>query len=211
MRTRFFITIGSFMILLSSCVSFGGDYNNANLGGSTDLDVNQVGYKYYGALSIDGSYVNSNTKATVISNEGGIIEVEVTGTIPEELRELVTSSPYVGEDGEVTLSGKFKNSTEGVVYINADGEKTILVKYNCEVGDKWSYTTKGGKVLEREVISKSTEDDFLWSGMLIKVIEIEQNLPYPGFSKTIYRANHKWGMVNIDVYLEDGSKVSMYF
>nr|HPR31591.1 hypothetical protein [Prolixibacteraceae bacterium] len=151
------------------------------------------------------------TKAKVVSNENGIIEVEVTRTVPPELIDLVESMPQVGPNGEVSLSGKFKNSTEGVAYVNSKGEKTLLVKYDCKVGDKWTYTTPKGTKFTREVISKSTEDDFFWSGMLIKVIEIEQDLHYPGFNKAVYRANHKWGLVNVDVFLEDGEKISMYF
>jgi hypothetical protein len=85
------------------------------------------------------------------------------------------------------------------------------VKYDAKVGDQWSYTTKGGKNITRKVTAVSTTDDFFWSGMLIKAITVEQNLPYPGFTKAVYRANHKFGMVAVEVFLEDGTSMSMSF
>jgi len=199
------------LIVASSCSSFDSDLSNKKLGGSTDLETNKVGYKYTAALSIDGKYVSSSTKAEVISNEDDLIEVKITGPLPDELKPLLGSEQYVKADGTVDVTLKFKNSTEGVAYVNSDGDQTILTKYEANVGDTWSYTTLGGKKLEREVISKSTDDDFMWSGMMIKVIKVEQNMPYPGFTKAVYTANHKFGMVNVDIYLEDGKKVSLYF
>ena len=205
------IIASGILMVASSCSSFDLGSGNEKLGGSTDLETNKVGFKYTATLNIDGKYVSSTTKAEVISNEDDLIKVKITGPLPDELKPLLGSEQYVNPDGTVDVTLKFKNSTEGVAYVNSDGDLTILVKYDSNVGDKWSYTTIGGKKLEREVKSKSTDNDFFWSGSMIKVTRVEQNMPYPGFTKIIYSANHKFGMVNVDLYLEDGKKISLYF
>lgn len=186
------------------------DYSG-NLGGSTDLTSNAVGFKYTGSLKIGSSSTSTDAKAEVTKNSGGITEIKATGTLPAKIKSLITTSSYVNANGVVNVSGKFVNSTEGVAYVNASGDQVILVKYDAKVGDQWSYTTKGGKNITRKVTAVSTTDDFFWSGMLIKAITVEQNLPYPGFTKAVYRANHKFGMVAVEVFLEDGTSMSMSF
>ncbi len=181
------------------------DYEGySKLGGSTDLPENEIGYTYELRGSVDGSVqIGSNFEATVIDKDGDIVEIQLEGDLTSSLISQI-QSPYVRADGSINLKGKFINSTEGVAYVNAKGEQSILVKYDATVGDKWSYTTLGGKKLTREVISKSTEDDYFWGGMYIKVVEVEQNLPYPGFNKVVYSANHKFGLVGAVVTTEDG-------
>lgn len=186
------------------------DYSG-NLGGSTNLDANKVGFEYDGSLKIAGTSASTDAKAVVVSNSGGITTLRATGTLPAQFKNLVGTSAYVSSGGVVDVTGEFVNSTEGVAYVNAGGTQSILVKYDAKVGDKWTYTTKGGKALTREVKAVSTDDDFFWGGMLIKVITVEQNLPYPGFTKVIYRANHKFGLVQVEVYMEDGTVSSMSF
>lgn len=197
------------IVSMMSCTKT-DDYSG-NLGGKTDLTANAVGFKYAGSLKIGSSSTSTDAKAEVIKNEGGITEIKGTGTLPAKVKSLITSSPYVNANGVVSVSGKFVNSTEGVAYVNAGGDQVILVKYDAKVGDKWSYTTKGGKEITRKVTAVSTDDDFFWSGMMIKAITVEQNLPYPGFTKAVYRANHKFGMVAVEVFLEDGTSMSMSF
>lgn len=185
------------------------DIEGSKLGGSTDLETNKIGYSYGFRGAVDGTTsIGSGFEATVIDKTNDIIEIELKGDLASSVISQIQSS-YVGADGSVNISGKFINSTEGVAYVNANGEESILVKYDAKVGDKWSYTTKGGKKLTREVKSISTEDDYFWGGMMIKIIEVEQNLPYPGFSKVVYYANHKWGMVGAAVTTEDGKTANM--
>ncbi|MDP2887437.1 MAG: hypothetical protein Q8P34_00540 [Bacteroidota bacterium] len=183
------------------------DYSEP-LGGATDLGSNAVGYKYSGSLKIGGSGYATDAKAEVTKSEGGIVQIKATGTLPSKLKNLITS-PYVNGNGAVDITGKFVNSTEGVAYVNASGEQSILVKYDAKVGDTWDYTTKGGKKLQRKVTAKSTTDDFPYAFFDIKVITVEQNLPYPGFTKAVYRANHKFGLVHVELFLEDGTSVAV--
>lgn len=208
MKTRILLFFVFAVLVMAGCTK--EEYSKP-LGGSTDLSANAVGFKYTGTLKIGNNSIATDAKAEVTKNADGITEIKATGTLPANVKGLVTGSPYVNANGLVTISGKFVNSTEGVAYVNAAGEQVILVKYDAKVGDKWSYTTKGGKVISRKVTAVSDSDDFFWSGMMIKVITVEQNLPYPGFSKAVYRANHKFGMVQVEVFMEDGTSMAMSF
>lgn len=193
------------IVTMLSCKK--SDDYSGNLGGSTDLTTNVVGYDYAGSLKINGSGYNTDMKAEVVKSEGGVVSIKATGTLPTKLKTLITSPANV--NGVVSVTGKFINSTEGVAYVNASGEQSILVKYDANVGDQWSYTTKGGKELQRKVTAVSTDDDFPYGFYMIKVITVEQNLPYPGFTKAVYRANHKFGLVQVEMFLEDGTSIAM--
>lgn len=67
-----------------------------------------------------------------------------------------------------------------------------------------------GKTITRTVTARSDVDDFPYGFYYIKTITIEQDSRIPGIQKFVYRANHKFGIVYLEIYLEDGSKVSSY-
>ena len=55
-------------------------------------------------------------------------------------------------------------------------------------------------------MSKSTTDDYSCGFFDIKAIKVEEtgrNLP--GVSKIEFIANHRWGMVGVKIYFEDGT------
>ena len=203
MKIKFLVLSLFTTLLFAACKD--DEVNYSKLGGSTDLQTNEVGFSYTLIGAVDDLSLGSGFKATVIDKSGDVVEIQLEGNIASPFVSQLPPSAYIDSNGKVNISGHFINSTEGVGYVNGKGETSILVKYDAKVGDKWSYTTLGGKKLNREVISISTDDDYYWGGMYIKVIEVEQNLPYPGFTKVVYSANHKFGLVGAVVTMEDGS------
>lgn len=107
-----------------------------------------------------------------------------------------------GNKFEATVNAKITD--EGAQVIFNDGSKLTLVNYNSKVGDKYS-TNIGGVKMENEVIEKSTEDDFYWEGMNIKVIKVRYKSNFPGVLHVDHIYNHKFGLVGLDVYFEDGT------
>jgi len=176
------------------------------IGGNTDLETNKVGFTYDLKGTFAGANVGTGFKATVTESTGDAVKIKLEGKVVDKFASNFPS-PHIGQNGNVSISGKFINSSDGVAYVNAKGEQSVLVKYNAKVGDKWSYTTVSGKKITREVKSVSKDNDYYWGGMNIKVIKIEQGLPYPGFNKAVYYANHKFGLVGVDIILEDGTVV----
>jgi hypothetical protein len=118
---------------------------------------------------------------------------------------------------KMTIILKGKVTSEGVQeFISSGGDESkpfTIVKYAANVGDKYQFTTKDGVNITREVIAKSTTDDFFWGGMLIKVIQVEEVQPSddPVVEKIIYYGNHKFGLVSAKVFFKNGKIISTSF
>ena len=60
--------------------------------------------------------------------------------------------------------------------------------------------------MSRTVLTLGASD--AWGWLLIKTITVEQDSRIPGISKFEYRFNHKFGLVYVTVFAEDGSKLT---
>jgi len=106
-----------------------------------------------------------------------------------------------GNSLTATLNAKVTD--KGIQAIFNDGSKLTCIDYDAKVGDK--YTSKvGGVTIENEVIEKSTDDDYFWGGMYIKVITVKSISPVPGVSYVTHSYNHKFGLVNVTIHFENG-------
>jgi hypothetical protein len=142
-----------------------------------------------------------NTTITVTNNDKGIATFSMT---------------YDGVDYELT--GKItKTKIQDFVYSSGDEKKPFtLVDFDAKVGDKWEYKV-GTETITREVVSKSTDDDYMcWGlGMMIKVTQVKETIPegvtvmgYPAEAKQIvWTFNHKFGWVGAEVTKKDNSVV----
>lgn len=149
---------------------------------------------------------------SVTKLEGGVSTFSCSGsTTNSTYIDILKIIPTERFPGKVTISGNKVNATvnakitdEGAQVIFNDGSKLTLVNYNSKVGDKYSAKV-GGVTLENEVIEKSTEDDFYWGGMFIKVIKVRYNSHAPGVLHVDMIYNHKSALVGVDIYFEDGT------
>ncbi len=214
---KFILPFVLILFVVFSCDLFGGDNldNVKDIGGDTDLPENKVGSVIKGRGSIGDKIINTDAQLEVIKNEDGIITVRATGTIPAELKKYKSLIPqeflkFVDSNDKVSADFRFKNSTNGVAYVDSKGKQSVITKYDLKEGDSWTQKTSNGDVFKRKVIHRSTTNDFQYRFFKIKVITIEQTLPYPGFSKVVYMSNHKFGIVQADIYLEDGTKMSIW-
>lgn len=155
----------------------------------------------------------SNTNVYVSKLENGVSTFSGSVTSTNSIyTDILSSVPAEIFPGSVSITGNkvegevnIKITNEGVQLVFNDGSKLTLVNYDAKVGDK--YTAKcGGYTFENEVVEKSTEDDFYWGGMYIKVIKVKCKSVTPGISDYMLYYNHKFCLVGIDVIFEDGSK-----
>lgn len=177
-----------------------------SIGGDGNLTSNAVGYSYYCSTNMTGV---TATSVTVTSHDGtGLVTLSIKGKIPttgNSLTDLVPSS-YVDASGNIDITGKFKNTSEGILdYTNSDGAPFVVVNYNSNVGDKYILNKSNGQTITRTVTYKSTTDDYPYGLMNIKVIKVEQDSRISGIKKIVYIANHKYGLVGIEFYMEDGT------
>ncbi len=195
------------VLLLFGMLSCEKDESGSDIGGSQS-SIGEVGNE------IEFGYVQgiSNTQVFVSNLENGVstfsCSAKATDSKYIDLLELVPDELI---PGTVTISGnevqadiKIKVTDEGGQLIFNDGTKLTLINYDAKVGDKYTATI-GNTKLESEVIEKSTEDDYSWGGMYIKVIKVKAKSTVPGISNVILIYNHKFGLVGANVYFEDGS------
>lgn len=195
MKLNFFYYLVITALLFSSCKK-----NKDTLGGAPS-PIGEVGVTYssnYGAIA-----GVSNIAATVATLENGVSSINGSATVTNTtIKNILANHPEATINGnQVTLTGvEFKMTTEGVeaVYGLQPG---IIVKYDSNVGD--SYALDDG--VTRTVISKSTDNDFYWGGMNIKVLQVEENLNKFGTKKIYYWANHRFGLVAMEFQFDDNS------
>lgn len=145
----------------------------------------------------------SSIAATVVSLENEVSSFSGTAVITNNtIKNILSNHPQTVINGDnVTITDiEFRITTEGIEAVNGL-EPGVIVKYDSNVGD--SYTINGGG--KRTVMAKSTEDDYFWGGMLIKAMEIEENTNKFGVKKTVYWANHRFGLVSIEFTFDDNS------
>jgi hypothetical protein len=194
----FFLIIG--LIVLNACSSF--DLSNQELGGEQS-PMGEVDYEYSVTLPFEGV---EDAKAVVTKLEDGVSTISYSAKITNPtLLALVESMPDVKiKDGVASAERKYRITDEGYQSVYEEGNLTI-VNYDSKVGDTYSLKREN-KTIKREVVSKSTTDDYAWGFFDIKAIKVEEtgrNLP--GVRKVEFVANHKWGIVGLKIYFEDGT------
>ena len=145
----------------------------------------------------------SSIEAEVVSLENGVSSFSGTAVVTNNtIKNIQQNHPQTTVNGDnVTITDiEFRITSEGIESINGL-EPGVIVKYDSNVGD--TYTINGGKT--RTVTAKSTDNDYYWGGMDIKVMQIEENTNKFGVKKTVYWANHRFGLVGIEFTFDDNS------
>jgi hypothetical protein len=149
----------------------------------------------------------SQATATVTALENGISTFTGSAVITNPaILNIVSNIPEFEVDGNnVTVSGlKFKVTTGGIESKNPS-YPGIIVKYDSEVGDTYS----AGNGVVRKVVSRSSDDDYPYYFWYIKVIKVEESPSVlPGVKKIVYIANHRFGIVGIELTLDDDTTTS---
>ncbi len=195
MKSKIFFLLLSTIIILTSCSK-----NKDKLGGAPS-PIGEEGVTFETSFGTIAGV--SNAEASVISLENGVSSISGSATVTNStIKNILSNHPEATIDGNnVTLDGvEFRITTEGIEAVYGL-EPGIIVKYDSNVGDK--YNIGGG--VTREVIAKSTDNDYFWGGMNIKVIQVEENTNKFGTKKIYYWANHRFGLVGIEFQFDDNS------
>lgn len=193
------------LFLISGCSK------DAGTPGGDPSPIGTVGNQFTGYL-----VGLSNFNAVVTSNDDGIANISCSGIITDQtikdIAPLLNSASMATINsitGEFAVDLKVKFTDKGVAdYYASDGKGSTLVSYDAKVGDKYKCKNAEGKSFTREVTARSEEDDYPYGFFMIKTITIEEPCSNPALTKIIYRANHRFGIVNITAVLQDGTEVS---
>jgi len=211
-----FVVILPLFILSCSDIEnlLGGDEDPNELNGKTDIALAEEGNTFGVSPKIGNNYVDINEDIKISKNENGIVTLDIKCDVPNipELEPYISKIPKeMISNGRINAQVKFKVTSDGIQdYFNLDGKPHTIVKYNASVGDKYKLSKSDGKTITREVVARSDKDDFPYGFFDIKTITIEQDSRIEGIKKFVYRANHKFGIVFVEVHMEDGTKLSSY-
>lgn len=204
----------SFFII--SCDTTESDDDPNSLGGDTNLPISQVGNTVEtGNVNINGTTYDIGGVFEVINNNNGVVTLKVTADLRNVpgLKVFNDFIPSKMKDaaGKINTNVQFKVTSEGMQdNLNVDGKLHTLVKYNANVGDQYQLKTSNGKTITRQVTERTNQDDFPYGFMDIKTIKVEQDSRITGIKKFVYRLNHKFGLVFVEIIMDDGSSASVY-
>ncbi|HNR40661.1 MAG TPA: hypothetical protein PKL65_00385 [Bacteroidales bacterium] len=195
MKKKISFLVLSLLIIIASCSKTG-----EKLGGSPS-PIGEEGVTF---STSSGTIAGvSNVSASVTELKGGVSSISGSAVVTNPvIKNILSNHPEAQINGNnVTVTDvEFRITTEGVesVYGLQPG---IIVKYDAKVGDKY----KVGDGITREVVARSTDNDYFWGGMLIKVIQVEENTNKFGVKKITYWANHRFGLVGMEFQFDDNS------
>jgi len=186
--------------------------NSPTIGGNTDFAENQVG----SISKLRGEGLPSDVELKVVDNQSGVILIEAKCPVSNNYKQLLENlgstyfsdqTKFVDSQGNFKTSIKLFNSSEGMAFIDPDNRQVVAMKYDAKKGDSWSYKYNGTEKIDFKVSYKSETDDYSYVFFNIKVVKVEQIFHEPGISKIVYIGNHKFGLVGIEFYLEDGTVI----
>jgi hypothetical protein len=218
-KLKLLVLVFSTIILFVSCDKItelieGGKTQDPNeISGTTALPLNEVGNTIdVGSVSVGGKFYDFKESIKVTKNDNGLTTFEVKAEIPNspEIQNLLNKIPVNIKDatGKINTTFNVKITSEGIQdFFNKDGKQHTIVKYDANVGDIYQITKSDGKTITRTVTQKSTTDDYPYGFLYIKTITVEQDSRIPGIKKIVFKANHKFGLVYVQLVLEDGSSI----
>lgn len=212
-----YILILLISIFIISCDTAESDDDPNSLGGDPNLTLGGVGNTITtGSLIIGGNTYDTGSLVQITKNVGGVATIKLNMNLTQ-VPGLAAFNNFIPQSmkdtqGRINTELLFKVTSEGIQdNMNVDGKMHTMVKFGAKVGDEYQLQTSNGKTITRRVTGRSDNDDFPYGFMLIKTLTVEQDSRIPGVQKFVYRFNHKFGLVYAEMYLDDGSKASMYF
>jgi hypothetical protein len=211
MKKATYFFLSAVIVLFSLITSGCKKSSTTETTGGNPTPMGDVGNTFMG--SVTGM---NNFSAIIKSNTNGISTIGCTGTITDPAMKtvvgLLNSNSLMNIDpstGVFNVDLKVKFTDTGIVeFFSKDGGGSVLSSYSDGVGAKYTCKNAEGHTYTREVTAKSTIDDYPYGFMYIKTTTIKELSAYRGINRIEYRTNHKFGLVNITVYLDDGSSYS---
>jgi hypothetical protein len=197
----------AFVLVFTSCKKQdSNDNSSSSISGTSSIPINTVGNTFTNSVVVGTSSYQGTISITKVTD--GVATVQFKSAIPSNIPILQGIKPkYKDASGNLVCEGKFMMTDAGILdYNNKDHKPFVLVKYDANVGDKYTLQKSDGTTIVRQVVRKSTTDDYYWNGMIIKTVDVEQSSNIPGVKKITYFSNHKFGLVAVRVEMEDGSK-----
>jgi hypothetical protein len=203
------IYLSSFLLILACCFSCDlleddEDDDNTNIDGEQS-PMGDVGTTFSSStLTIAGV---SDVEGSISNLNNGVSTLKAKAVVTNPaLKNLLSNFPEVSVNGDTvsTDNAKFRITKDGIEYLTGP-TSGVLVNYGSSVGDKYPIGSTGSS---RTVVSKSSDDDYEYGFLLIKVLEIEEPATAyrsAGINEITYWANHRFGLVGFEFSFDDGT------
>lgn len=198
---------------------------NTELGGDTDIPLTKVDSVSSVYINYNGTYLGS-TEMKVVSNVKGDVtynakldlnalpadlKLKALDLLPKLKDYYTIPNLKITPDQKIEFDFKLKITSEGYLDYFTDGKPWVMIKYENGVGAEYKVTNSKGQTLTRTITEKTGIDEYPWGFLLIKTTKVEHIPPadHPVFSKVSYRVNHKFGLVDVEFELKDGTKFGL--
>ena len=210
MKTKLIVTVVLLVGTLVSCNLVESIIKPKKLGGTQSSIGTTDNTFTISPLNVSGV---SGLSTKVESLSDGVTGISASATITDaKILTIAKTLPDLTWSGnKASVTRQYHITSKGIQNVY-DGEYFTLVEYDAKVGDTYKHTLNGNAIT-RTVTQRSTDDDYAWGMLLIKVIKVEETgRGIPGVSKIEYYTNHKFGLVAVNVIFEDGSskKINIY-
>lgn len=222
MKVLYYLLLCTGLLYLPSCNE---EDKNTELGGETNIPLTQVDSASSVYINYNGTYLGS-TEMKVISNVKGDVTYNAKvdlNSLPNDLKlKALDLLPKLKDyydlpnlkitpDQKIEFDFKMKITSEGYLDYFTDGKPWVMIKYENGVGAEYKVTNSKGQTLTRTITEKTGKDEYPFGFLLIKTTKVEHIAPtdHPVFSKVSYRANHKFGLVDVEFELKDGTKFGL--
>lgn len=205
-------TTASLLLTLPSCDK--DELGPNNIGGDTDIPLTEVGSTTSMYISF-GNTEWPEAEITVLSRNGGRVTygvvMDFTGHPDEQFIRGILPDHVIDDQGRLNTTFDMKFTSEGIVDYFWLEQPWIVGRYGDGVGAEYVLDGTDGLQRKRVVTEKTGVDDFPYGFYYIKTSKIEQQvLPEENdlVEKVEYRINHRFGLVNVKIFMNSGETVS---
>jgi len=184
-----------------------------DIGGDANIPLTEVGSEFSAYVNIAGSNL-PELEMTVInrSSDGRVTfraQMDLTGHQDSALVMGLVPPEHVDANGRINTTFDMKFTSEGIVDYFFGEKPWIIARYGDDVGAKYELERFPGEIHTRTVTEKTGLDEWPFVFWYIKTSKIEQEtLPEDDLvERVIYRVNHKFGLVYMELQLRSGEKV----
>lgn len=205
------LSIAAATLSAPSCKKDKLDAND--IGGNANIELTEVGSEFSAYVSIGNSSLPTVEMTVVNRTSDGRVtfhaQMDMTGHPDSALVMGMVPSEHLDANGRINTTFDMKFTSEGIVDYFFGEKPWIIARYGDDVGAKYELERFPGEIHTRTVTEKTGLDEWPFIFFNIKTSKIEQEaLPEDELvERVIYRANHKFGLVYVELQLRSGEKV----
>jgi hypothetical protein len=206
------VTFAINLLMMPACKKDSTDGNA--LGGDANIALTEVGSEFSAYVSI-GSTDLPTAEMVVLSrtSDGRVtfkVEMDMTGHPDSAIVMGMVPPEHVDANGRINTTFDMKFTSEGVMDYFFGEKPWVIARYGDGVGASYELERFPGEIHTRTVTEKTGQDDWPFLFYNIKTSKVEQEtMPEDEMvERIIYRVNHKFGLVYMEVQMRSGEKIT---